>query len=101
MKLSLRDNELNPLVELSASLTSGSALASEDGTKLEAPTFHEDLGINGFDCWVIPPNLLTRETSTLSASRSTWQIEALLDPEGEPESMVWFIWESVSWHVFD
>ena len=50
MKLSLRDNELNPFVELSVSLTSGSALASEDGTKLEALTFHEDLGINGFDC---------------------------------------------------
>jgi hypothetical protein len=50
VKLSLRDNELNPLLELSASLTSGNALASEDGTKLEAPTFHKDLGINGFDC---------------------------------------------------
>ena len=47
VKLSFKDNELRPL---SAALVSGSALLSDCGTKLVAPTFHVDFGINGFDC---------------------------------------------------
>lgn len=51
MKLSFKDKELSPRVSVgAAAFGSGRAFVSVAGTKLEAPTFHVDLGINGFAC---------------------------------------------------